>query len=336
VILISERAHVIFPTHVLLDGIIDENKGKLAAGTTKRGIGPAYMDKADRSGIRMVDFVNPQAFKEKFNALFERHLKILKNIYNYSEEVNQEEIFQQYSELAEQLKPYVGDTSLMVNQAIDSGQKVLFEGAQGTSLDIDHGVYPHNTSSNTTIGAVCTGAGVSPKKIDKIMGVVKAYLSRVGAGPLPTEEKSELGDHLRERGGEYGTTTGRPRRCGWLDLVQVRYAQRLNGFTSLVITKIDVVGGLKEIPLCTKYKYQDQEITEIPANNEIFAQCQPVYEMMPGWDDISAEDFKAMIATGYQALPANMRKYIERIEQEVGVPVEIVSVGPGREETIVR
>lgn len=333
-IVISERAQVIFPTHILLDGIIDEAKGKLAAGTTKRGIGPAYSDKADRCGIRMIDLANPEVFKEKFDALFDRHLKILKNIYNYSEAINKEEIFKQYSKLIEELKPYLGDTSLVINQAIDSGKKVLFEGAQGALLDVDHGVYPHTTSSNTIVGAVCVGAGVAPKKIEKIVGVVKAYLSRVGVSPLPTEDKGEPGDYLRERGGEYGTTTGRPRRCGWLDFVQLRYAHRLNGFTSLAITKIDILGGLKEIPVCRAYKYGNQTITELPADNEILNKCQPIYEMMPGWEDITAEQFKEIISKGYEALPDNMKKYLDMIEKELGVPIEIVSVSPGREGTI--
>lgn len=242
---ISERAHVTFPFHIELDGIIDESKGRLAAGVTKRGIGPVYTSKADRSGIRMVDFINKGVFKKKFDFLFDKSNEVLRNIYDFKGDLNKEEIFDQYLKLADQLKPYIKDVSLEINQALDSGKKVLFEGAQGVLLDVDHGAYPHTTSSNTTVGAVCTGAGVGPKRIDKIVGVVKAYLSRVGVSPLPSEDIGEKGSYLRERGGEYGTTTGRPRRCGWLDLVQLRYANRINSFTSLAITKIDVLGGIE-------------------------------------------------------------------------------------------
>ncbi len=331
---ISERAHVIFPFHVLLDGIIDESKGELAAGTTKRGIGPAYSSKVDRSGIRMVDLINENVFKRNFDALFDRSYKILKNIYNYSEDLNKEEVFNQYLKLAERLRPYVKDVSLEINTALDKGQKVLFEGAQGALLDIDHGAYPHTTSSNVISGAVCSGVGIGPKRIDKIVGVVKAYLSRVGVSPLPSEDTGEKGDHLRERGGEYGTTTGRPRRCGWIDFVQLKYSNRLNTFTSLAITKIDVLGGLKEIPICTKYKVDGKEITELPADLELFEKCEPVYETLPGWEDLSKEDLDGLVEKGYSSLPDNMKRYLDRIEKEVGVPIEIVSVGPGREETI--
>lgn len=333
-LIISQRAHVIFPFHILLDGIIDEGKGKLAAGTTKRGIGPVYSSKAERSGIRIADFINEKIFKENFEALFDRSYKILKNIYNFSDDLNKEEILNQYLKLAQRLRPYVKDVSLEINNALDSGKKVLFEGAQGALLDIDHGAYPHTTSSNVISGAACTGAGVGPKRIDKIIGVAKAYLSRVGISPLPSEDAGEKGDYLRKRGGEYGTTTGRPRRCGWLDLVQLKYSNRLNTFTSLAITKIDVLGGLKEIPVCTKYEIDGKEVFEMPADLREFERCQPVYETLPGWKDLSKKDLKNLVEKGYSALPDNMKRYLDRIEKELGVPIEIISVGPGREETI--
>lgn len=335
-ILISERAHVIFSFHTLIDGLIDSSKGKLAAGVTNRGIGPTYADKAYRSGIRMVDFINPNIFKDKFNFLFDKTYKVLKNIYNFDEDLNKEDLYNKYLKIADRIRPLVKDTSLEINLAIDNDKKVLFEGAQGILLDIDHGIYPHNTSSNVVAGAVCTGAGVSPKKIDKILGVVKAYLSRVGVSPLPSEDLSEKGNYLRERGAEYGTTTGRPRRCGWIDFVQLRYANRLNGFTSLAITKIDILGGLKKIPVCVNYKIGNEIISELPADMEKFEKCEPVWEMMPGWEDLNKEQLAEIVLKGYDSLPENMKKYINKIEDELKVPVEIVSVGPGREETIIR
>ena len=333
-ILISERAHVIFPFHILLDGIIDKNKGKLAAGVTKRGIGPVYTSKSDRSGIRMVDLINEKVFKQNFDTIFDRNYKILKEIYNISEDLDKKKIYKQYLEFAKILKPYIKDTSLEINNALDQGDKVLFEGAQGALLDNDHGAYPHTTSSNTISGAACTGAGVGPKRIDKIVGVVKAYLTRVGVSPLPSEDKGDQGKYIRERGAEYGTTTGRPRRCGWLDLVQLRYSNRLNSFTGLAITKIDILGGLKEIPICTKYKIGKKDINEMPADLEYYEKCEPVYESVPGWEDLSKEDLKKIVEKGYNALPENMKRYLDKIEKEIKVPIEIVSVGPGREETI--
>lgn len=332
--LISERAHVIFPFHIIMDGMIDEYKGKLAAGTTRRGIGPAYADKAERSGIRIIDLLDKKIFREKFDQLYDLKKNTLKNLYKQKITMNKEEIFQAYWNYGQRLKPYVGDVSLEVNQAIDDGKKVLFEGAQGTMLDNDHGAYPHTTSSNTIAGAVCTGVGVGPTKIDSIVGVVKAYLSRVGSGPVPTEAKGKVGDYLRERGQEYGTTTGRPRRCGWVDLVQLRYACRINGLTSLAITKIDILGGLKEIPIATKYKYKNSFLTELPADLNAQRLCKPVYKNLAGWKDLTDADFVKIVNTGYSALPKKMRDYMKFIADETNTPVELVSVGAERKSTI--
>ncbi|MFA6027742.1 MAG: adenylosuccinate synthase [Patescibacteria group bacterium] len=331
---ISERAHVIFPFHILMDGMIDEYKGKLGAGTTRRGIGPCYADKAERSGIRIVDLLSKDIFKEKFDKLFDLKKNTLERLYRQKVDLNKNEIFNNYWKMGQKLKKYVGDVSVEINDAFDDGKKVLFEGAQGAMLDNDHGVYPHTTSSNTIAGGVCTGVGIGPTRIHKIIGVVKAYLSRVGSSPLPSEGNLKDANYLRERGQEYGTTTGRPRRCGWIDLVQLRHAVRVNGLTSLAITKIDVLGGLKKIPICVNYKLGGKIIKNMPASLEVFRKCQPIYEYVPGWQDLNEEDFNLIIKKGYKALPVNMKKYIKKIEQEVKVPVELVSVGPDRKATI--
>ena len=336
-LLLSERAHIIFPYHILMDGVVDKLEGKLAPGTTKRGIGPAYADKIHRLGIRAVDLKDKKIFKEKFDNAFDFNKRILVKVFGLSpSKLNKKKIFNEYSRYARRLEKYIGDSSLEINQALDKGKKVLFEGAQGIFLGVDHGVYPHGTSSNTISGAVCTGAGISPKRIDKIIGVVKAYLTRVGVGPLPTEAIGKSVDYLRERGNEYGTTTGRPRRCGWLDLVQIRYAARINGLDSMAITKIDILGGVKKIPLCTKYKYKNSYLKEIPASLEIMRKCEPVYQTLDGWPDLSKDEIKQIIKKGYPALPKNLKKYLNKISQEIGLPIELISLGPEREITLER
>lgn len=332
--LISDRAHIIFPFHILMDGMIDEYKGKLGAGTTRRGIGPCYADKAERFGIRMVDLLDKKIFKEKYDKLFDLKMNTFKRLYRQKVDLNKNDIFNHYWKLGQKLKKYVGDVSVELNDAMDKGQTILFEGAQGTMLDNDHGVYPHTTSSNTIAGGVCTGAGVGPTKIDRVIGVVKAYLSRVGSSPLPTEGNAKEAAHLREKGQEFGTTTGRPRRCGWIDLVQLRHAVRVNGLTSLAITKIDVLGGLKRIPICVNYKLGNKIISHMPASLDVFRKCKPVYKYIPGWQDLTEEDFALIVKKGYNALPKNMKKYIKIIEQEIKVPVELISVGPDRKATI--
>lgn len=333
-LLISERAHVIFPFHIIMDGMIDEYKGTLAAGTTRRGIGPAYADKAERFGIRIVDLLNRKIFHEKFDQLFELKKNTLQRLYRQRINLNKEAIFKTYYAYGQRLKPYIGDVSLEVNQALDAGKRILFEGAQGALLDNDHGAYPHTTSSNTIAGAVCTGVGIGPTKIEVVIGVVKAYLSRVGSGPVPTEVTGSMGNYLRERGQEYGTTTGRPRRCGWVDLVQLRYACRINGFTHLAMTKIDVLGGLKKIPVAVKYKYKSSYITELPADLEVSRHCKPVYKELPGWKNLTDQDFVAIIKHGYKGLPPTMKKYLEFISDQVQTPISLLSVGAERKSTI--
>ncbi len=332
--LISERAHIIFPFHIIMDGMIDEYKGKLAAGTTRRGIGPAYADKAERSGIRVIDLMNKKVFEEKFDQLFELKKNTLRKLYKQNIRLNKKEIFEQYWNFGKRMKPYVGDVSLELNEAIADGKKVLFEGAQGTMLDNDHGAYPHTTSSNTIAGAACTGLGIGPDKIDAVIGVVKAYLSRVGTGPVPTEVKGKLGNYLRERGQEYGTTTGRPRRCGWVDLVQLRYACRINGLTSMAVTKIDILGGLKKIPIATHYKYKGSVIKELPADLNVQRLCKPVYKELAGWKDLNEADFKKIIDKGYKALPSRMKLYLKFISDQTNTPISLVSVGAERKLTI--
>lgn len=334
-LILSDRAHIIFPYHILMDGIVDEAKKELASGSTKRGIGPCYADKINRLGIRVADLMNAKIFKEKFEQAFTYNFNILTKVYNVDpQKLDKEKIFKEYTEYAEQLREFVGDSSLEINNALDQNKKVLFEGAQGVSLDIDHGVYPHGTSSNTIAGGSCTGAGVGPNKIDKIVGIVKAYLSRVGNGPVPSEDLTKAGDDLRERGDEYGTTTGRPRRCGWLDLVQLKYSVRVCGMTSLSITKLDILGGIKKIPICVKYKYQDTYLEEVPADLEIFNKCEPVYEYLDGWDHLSRVELEKIVEEGYEALPDNMKKYLNKIESTLKVPIELISFGPERKMTI--
>lgn len=326
---ISDRAHIIFPFHNLVDEASEDyqNKKNLAALSTKRGIGPTYGDKASRIGIRMIDMINPKIFKLKFDLLFDLQYKKLNNLYDQNIKLDKAKIFKEYSEYAKQLKKYVIDVSLELNNAYDKGKKILFEGAQAALLDVDHGLYPYTTSSNTCAFAIGAGAGIAPQKIDKVIGVVKAYLSRVGGGYLPTELKDKLGDEIREIGREYGTTTGRPRRIGWVDLVQLRLAVRINGMNSIAITKIDCLNGIGDIKVCTGYKINSKIIKEMPADLEIYEKCKPIYKTFPGWI-IDKHPKK------YSELPSNMKKYLSFIEKELNIPIEIISVGPERNATI--
>ncbi len=322
---ISDRAHVIMPYHRRLDGL-EEEKRQLKIGTTKRGIGPAYFDKISRTGIRMGEMVNPEEFADRLASLLESKNEIFQKIYNV-EPMDFKEIYEEYSEYASLLKDKITDTSLIINNAIEQGEPVLFEGAQGVMLDIDHGTYPFVTSSNPTAGAVCIGAGIGPGQIDKVLGVVKAYTTRVGEGPFPTELFGELADSLREAGGEYGTTTGRPRRIGWLDAVVLRHARRLNALTHIVITKLDVLSGLPRVKICTGYKMEGNVIEEWPASLGVLQKCEPIYEEMEGWSqDLSKID-------RYEDFPPQALAYVKRIQELVQVPVSIVSVGPGRHQT---
>ena len=345
-LLISERAHVIFPFQIMMDKVSEssQEKQKLSALSTHRGIWPTYSDKAARVGMRMVDLINPQVFKKKFDLLFEIQQKKLSVIYNHKAKLNKQKIYKEYQSYARKLKNYVKDVSLELNQAISKNKRILFEGAQGAMLDVDFGVYPYTTSSNTIAGAVCTGAGIAPQKIDKVIGVVKAYLSRVGGGALPTELKNSIGDKIREVGDEYGTTTGRPRRIGWLDLVQLRLAARINGFDSLAVTKIDVLDGLDEIKVCTGYRVGQKILKEMPADLSVYERCRPIYKIFKGWGIHentktplgSARDRRKHENKFYKQLPLNMRRYLEFIEKELNVPIEMVSVGAERNATIIR
>lgn len=326
---ISPRAHVIFPYHKSMDMAEEDRKGKQKIGTTCRGIGPAYTDKASRIGMRMVELVNREELAEQLKAAVAHKNNVLSSVYNYQEQHDYQQVLDLYTGYGERLKKYVSNVSILVNEAIDQGKRVLFEGAQGTLLDIDHGTYPFVTSSSPIAASACLGAGLGPTKINTVIGVAKAYITRVGEGPFPTELHDDLGDQIRERGHEFGTTTGRPRRCGWYDAVIARYAARINGLTYLAVTKLDVLTGLKTLKICTGYKYKGEIIKEFPDSLKVLAQCEPVYQEFPGWqEDISQiED--------YNQLPQNAREYMKYLEELSGVPVAIVGVGPGRAQTLI-
>ncbi|WP_409252409.1 adenylosuccinate synthase [Bacillus sp. SCS-153A] len=323
---ISNRAHVILPYHLKLDEVEEERKGANKIGTTKKGIGPAYMDKAARNGIRIADLLDYESFKEKLTRNLEEKNRLLERFYE-TEGFTLEEILDEYYEYGQQVKQYVCDTSVVLNDALDEGRRVLFEGAQGVMLDIDQGTYPFVTSSNPVAGGVTIGSGVGPTKISHVVGVSKAYTTRVGDGPFPTELNNEIGDQIREVGREYGTTTGRPRRVGWFDSVVVRHARRVSGMTDLSLNSIDVLTGIENLKICTAYKYKGEVINEFPANLNILAECEPVYEELPGWtEDITG-------CKTLSDLPENARHYLERVSQLTGIPLSIFSVGPDRSQT---
>ncbi len=324
---LSEKAHLIMPYHKAIDLAREKAKGKDKIGTTGRGIGPCYEDKVGRSGIRVVDLLESESLQEKIKAnLREKNFYLTEFL--DAKPLEFEPIFDQYQSMAEILQPYITNVSLEIDQAIKSGKRILFEGAQGTHLDVDHGTYPFVTSSNPVSGSVCAGAGVGPDKLHHIIGIVKAYTTRVGFGPFPTELKDETGDCIQEKGAEFGATTGRRRRCGWLDLVMLRDSVRLNGLTSLGITKLDVLSGLKKLKICVGYEFQGKRIEAGPASPKRLAQCIPIYEELPGWDqDITS-------ARRLDDLPTEARDYLNRIAEITQVPLSIISVGSGREETI--
>ena len=331
-LLVSDRAHVIMPYHIVLDGALSGHQGSLAAGSTRRGIAPVYADKMFRNGIRMVDLLEPDVFREKLEKGYAFSKGVIEKSLGQTLEMTIDEIFETYVDYGEKLKTYICDTSVELYKAHKAGKTILFEGAQGISLDVDHGVYPFTTSSNTAAGHISTGTGVSFRDIDRIIGVVKAYLSRVGESPLPSEIHGGEANSLREKGGEYGTTTGRPRRVGWLDLVQVRQAVRVNGLTEIALTKLDVLKGFNKLPVCVAYDVGGDQIKEMPASLTHYRKAQPIYEILPGWGDFSENIWDK----GYDALPQTLKDYIDFIEREVDCPVKIVSVGPQRHETIIR
>jgi adenylosuccinate synthase len=325
---ISEKAHVIMPYHKQIDLARERMKGDQKIGTTGRGIGPCYEDKASRRGIRFVELIDAEVFKETVHAVLEEKNFYLKH-YLSAEPLDPESIVDQYQGYAERLAPHVVNISIVMNQAVKAGKQILFEGAQGTHLDIDHGTYPFVTSSNTVSGNACCGAGIGPKEITGVIGIVKAYTTRVGRGPFPTELFDEIGDTIQKKGAEFGATTGRKRRCGWLDTVLLRNAVRLNGLTGLVITKLDVLDGLTSLKICTGYEYNGETLDDFPAALKTLEACKPVFETFPGW----SEDISGI--RKLEDLPKNARHYLDRIEELLETPIDIVSVGPGRNETII-
>jgi adenylosuccinate synthase len=322
---VSDKAHVILPYHRDLDLLSEARRGERKIGTTSRGIGPAYEDKIARRGIRVGDLANPTTLEQNV-----RDNVLARNRLVQDSTMDWQQVLQQVLEMGKRLQPMVRDVSLLLAEAMRKGQSILFEGAQGTLLDIDHGTYPYVTSSNASIGGVCTGLGVGPRAIHGVMGVVKAYTTRVGEGPLPTELTGEMGNRLRDSGNEYGAVTGRPRRCGWYDAVAVRYGVRINGLDALALTKLDVLDGLEQIEICTSYRCHGKTLTEFPSDIAQLAACEPVYESMPGW----SEPTKGV--RRFEDLPANARRYVARLEEVTGVPAAIVSTGSDRGDTIIR
>jgi adenylosuccinate synthase len=322
---VSDKAHLILPYHRDLDLLSEARRGERKIGTTSRGIGPAYEDKIGRRGIRAGDLADPSGLEQNVRANVEARNRLVQDSH-----MEWQPVLQQLLESGTRLLPIVRDISLMLAEAMRAGQSILFEGAQGTLLDIDHGTYPYVTSSNASIGGVCTGLGVGPRAINGVLGVVKAYTTRVGEGPLPTELTGEMGNRLRDSGNEYGAVTGRPRRCGWYDAVAVRYGVRINGLDALALTKLDVLDGLERIEICTAYRCGSRTLTEFPSDLSQLAACEPIYESMPGWDTPTRG------ARRFSDLPENARRYIARLEQVSGVPAAIVSTGSDREDTILR
>ncbi|MEG0133942.1 adenylosuccinate synthase [Clostridium sp.] len=326
-LIISDRAHLIMPYHKVLDKLKERARGKNDIGTTGKGIGPCYTDKFERSGIRVCDLMHENVFREKLQENIDAKNEYITKVLG-GEPLNYEEILMEYLALGDRLRPFVADTSVKVYDAIKEDKTVLFEGAQGMLLDIDYGTYPYVTSSNTTAGGVPSGSGIGPRMITNAVGIAKAYTTRVGKGPFPTELCDATGDWIREKGHEYGVTTGRSRRCGWLDLVILKTSVRVSGLTSLAVTKIDTLAGLEKIKVCVGYKFNGEIIDYFPASLEDLALCEPVYEEFDGWDDSVAD------ARSYEELPENAKKYIERIEEFTDTRVSIVSVGPKRDQTM--
>lgn len=326
-LIVSDRAYVIMPYHKVLDKLKEKARGKNDIGTTGKGIGPCYTDKFERCGIRVCDLIDKEVFKEKLKDNIEMKNKYIVNVLG-GEPLSFEEIYEEYSKYGDELKPFVKDTSVRVYNEIKEDKTVLFEGAQGMLLDIDYGTYPYVTSSNTTAGGVANGVGIGPNMITNAVGIAKAYTTRVGKGPFPTELEDETGEWIREKGHEYGVTTGRSRRCGWLDIVILKTSVRVSGLTSLAVTKIDTLAGLEKVKMCVGYKFNDEIIDYFPASLEDLAKCEPIYEEFDGWDESVAN------ARSYEELHPNARKYLERIEELTDTRISIVSVGPRRDQTM--
>jgi len=325
---ISSRAHLILPCHRVQERIEEENRGSHKIGTTSRGIGPAYEDKAGRRGLRVEDLRDPERFRSRLILLYEHKQRMLGN--ETSIEPDAEATFERLRPLAERLQPLITDGSKMANDAIDRGQSLLLEGAQGTLLDIDQGTFPYVTSSTTWAAGACVGVGIHPKFLHRTLGISKAYCTRVGSGPFPTELHGAEGDMIRERGNEYGASTGRPRRCGWFDAVAMRFSHMLNRFDGLAVTKLDVLDTLAEIPICTAYEYRGSRLDDYPADMEILKECRPVYEVYPGWQSTTQG------IREFSGLPPRARDYIRRLEDAAGTKIAIVSTSPDRDDTIIR
>jgi len=326
-LLISDRANIIMPYHKILDGAEEQFLGNKRIGTTKRGIGPCYSDKISRNGIRAVDLIDKETLSKKLDIILMIKQRIF-DAYEIDQKLDKTEMLKIYSDFGEQLGDFITTTHVELNNAINSGKNILLEGAQGTMLDVEYGTYPYATSSHTIAGGASIGTGISPKHIDDIIGIVKAYTTRVGEGPLPTELFDKVGKHLSEKGHEIGTTTSRPRRCGWLDLVVVRHSCMISGITKLAITKLDVLDGLNIVKICTGYKLNGKKIDFFPANIEQVAKCKPLYEEFEGWNKINTNSAKLV------DLPENAQTYLKFIEGELKTPIAVVSIGPGRKETI--
>jgi adenylosuccinate synthase len=326
-LLLSKNAHLIMPYHLALDNATEKSKGKKCIGTTGRGIGPAYVDKMARNGIRVGDLLDAETFMEKLKTNLKHVNFLMKNLY-HSPGFSARKIFEEYIGYGTILTKYISDTNVLLNNAIAAGKNLLLEGAQGTLLDVDHGTYPYVTSSNSIAGGACTGLGIGPTKISRVLGVVKAYTTRVGSGPFPTEIRDRTGEEIRLKGGEFGATTGRPRRCGWLDTVILRHASMVNGFSGMAVTKLDILDGLDKIKVCTAYKYKGKIYRSFPHELDIFENCTPVYEEMEGWRE------STLGIREYRKLPFRAKAYIARMEELIGVKAHLISTGQKRDELI--
>lgn len=331
---ISDRAHVILNYHRKLDGAEELYRGDRSVGTTRRGIGPCYQDKAARTGFRVCDLLEEDTLREKAPAVLRMKKDILE-VMGESCDCTEDMLVERLLGWGKALEPYICDSSVLVNESIDRGDRVLFEGAQGVMLDIDHGTYPYVTSSNTMAGAICSGAGVGPNRIGDVLGCLKAYTTRVGEGPMPTELHGELGEYIMKKGGEFGTTTGRGRRCGWLDLVIAKHAVRIGGITSFAVTKLDVLNGMETVKVCTHYELDGERIDHFPACLSRLSRLEPVYVELPGWEDWGGSA-ESVAAAGYDGLPSELKNYVSFIEKETGVPAGMISIGKRRSETIDR
>ena len=324
---ISDRAHLVMPYHILLDGLEEEARGDKAIGTTRKGIGPAFADKAARLGIRTSDLLDRDIFRERLHTVLAHKNTLLTKVYN-AEPLSEDEVYREYCRYGEILAPHICDTTALLEKAINDGKQVMLEGAQGTLLDPDFGTYPYATSSSPLAGGGCLGAGLGPTRIDEVLGVFKAYCTRVGGGPMPTELKDEIADSIRERGHEYGTTTGRPRRCGWFDAVAARFSTRVNGYTQAVITRLDVLDTLPAIKIGTGYELNGEKIDYFPASAAKLEKCRPIYEELPGWQTPISH------IRNFEQLPSQARQYLSRLEELIACPISIISVGRRREQAI--